>query len=78
MTKGILGIFDGSNSTPDESKHYLCYYCEEEIYFGVTTGPQAKLSYGPGKKTWRHVNTQRFQCSSQATPSTLEVETQTE
>lgn len=65
----------------DTTKHYKCYYCEEEIEFAANEPVDAKyiaflkkegLSYEnevANKPYWRHVSTKAAMCQTSATPT---------
>ena len=43
----------------DKSKHYVCYFCEEEVEFS--------------SDNWRHSSDGEVPCCTDATPSNIEI-----
>lgn len=60
----------------DTTKHYICYYCEEEVEFSVLAtrylDPDS-IGTDDDKPRWRHSDGGRVACSCDATPSNLEL-----
>lgn len=59
----------------DRSKHYECFFCEEEVEFSlppeeITAG--LVIHNGFSKARWRHVTTGKRNCNLQAIPSNVE------
>lgn len=52
----------------DTEKHYMCYFCEEEIEFSLS-----RIADNLSTPNWRHTATGKEVCETRATPSNVEV-----
>ncbi len=62
--------------TPDTSKQYVCYFCEEKIEFSVPLKGVPGIFFdevGSCRAQWIHASTGEMRCHSVATPSNLEL-----
>lgn len=79
MSKLIEGKFHVVvNETPNSKKHYICYFCEEEVVFAppsdkfIETWSDSGVDCNP---QWRHLESGHIGCQTRATPSNLEIPT---